>query len=59
MNQIKWYSQNNYLKDLTRIDDMQAEFEWKIFSGFTTFGILEEIQKFMKKCTVWTWALQR
>ena len=23
------------------------EFEWKIFPGFTTLGILEEIQKFM------------
>ena len=24
------------------------EFEWKIFLGFTTFGLLEQIQKFMK-----------
>ena len=24
------------------------EFEWKIFPGFTTLGILEEIQKLMK-----------
>ena len=23
------------------------EFEWKIFPGFTTLGILEEIQNFM------------
>ena len=25
------------------------EFEWKIFAGFTTLGILEEIHKFMKE----------
>ena len=33
---------------VNRIDGMQTEFEWKIFPGFTTRGILEEIQKFMK-----------
>ena len=48
MNEIKWYSQNNYLKELSRIDGMQTEFGWKIVPGFTTLGILEEIQKFMK-----------
>ena len=25
------------------------EFEWKIFQGFTTFGLLEQIQEFMKE----------
>ena len=24
------------------------EFEWKIFPGFTTFGLLKQIQKFME-----------
>ena len=38
-------SQNNHFKELNRIDGMQTEFEWKIFPGFTTLGILEEIQK--------------
>ena len=33
---------------MNRIDGMQTEFEWKIFPGFTTLGILEEIQKLMK-----------
>ena len=46
--QMKWYLQNNYLKELNRIDGMQTEFEWEIFPGFTTSGIVEEIQKFMK-----------
>ena len=43
-NKIKWYVKR-YLKDLTRIDGGPMEFEWKIFPGFTTLGILEEIQK--------------
>ena len=45
--QIEWYSQNNHFKECNRIDGKQTEFEWKIFPGFTTLGILEEIQKFM------------
>ena len=48
MKKIKLYSQNNYLKELNRIDGMQTEFEWKISTGFTTLGILEDIQKIMK-----------
>ena len=47
-NKMKWYSQNNYLKEFSRIDGMQTEFEWKIFPGITTKGILEEVQKLMK-----------
>ena len=35
------------LKDLNRIDGDLMEVEWKIFPGFTTLGILEEIQKLM------------
>ena len=48
MNKINWYSQNSSLKELSRIDGMQTEFEWRIFPAFTMIGILEEIQKFMK-----------
>ena len=48
MDKIKWYSQNNYLKELNRSDGVQTEFEWKIFPGFTMLGILEEIQKMME-----------
>ena len=50
--QIKWYSQNNHIKELNRIDGMPTEFEWKIFPGFTTLGLLEQIQKLMEdlKC---------
>ena len=35
------------MKGLNRIDGEPMEFEWKIFPGFTTLGILEEIQKIM------------
>ena len=46
-NKINWYLETRYLKDLNRIDEEQMEFEWKIFPGFTTLGILEQIQKMM------------
>ena len=46
-NQVVFH--NNHVKELNRIDGMQAEFEWKLFPGFTTLDILEEIQKFMKE----------
>ena len=35
-NKIRWYSENNHLKELNRIDVMPTEFEWKIFPGRTT-----------------------
>ena len=41
---IEWYSENNHCKELNRIDGMQTEFEWKIFPGITTLGLLEKIQ---------------
>ena len=44
---IQWYSGNNYFKDLNRIDGQPMEFEWKIFPGFTTVGILNQIQQMM------------
>ena len=46
-NKIKWYLENRYLNDLNRIDGEPMEFERKIFPGFITLGILEEIQKIM------------
>ena len=44
-NKTKWYLDTRYLKDSNRIDGESMEFEWKKFPGFTTLGILEEIQK--------------
>ena len=41
------YSENNHFKDVNRIDGMPMEFEWTNFPGFSTLGILEEIQTFM------------
>ena len=46
-NKIRWYLENRCLQDLDRIDGEPMEFEWKIFPGFTTLGILDEIQKLM------------
>ena len=45
----KWYLEKSYLKDLDRIDGEQMEFEWTNFTGFTTLGILAEIQKMTAK----------
>ena len=44
---LQWYSDNNYFKDLNRIDGQPMEFEWKIFPGLTTMKILNQIQQMM------------
>ena len=41
------YLETRYLKELDRFDGEQMEFEWENFTGFTTLGILNEIQKMM------------
>ena len=46
---IQWYSDNNYFSELNRTDGQPTEFKWKIFPGFTTEGILNEIQQLMGK----------
>ena len=43
---IKWFSETRHLKELDRIDGEPVEFEWQIITGFTTSGILDEIQHF-------------
>ena len=45
---IEWCSENNHFKDMNRIDDMPTEFEWKIFPGIMTLGLLEKIQSLMR-----------
>ena len=46
--QIEWYSGNNYFFcEFNRTDGQPMEFEWKIFPGFTTMVILNEIQQMM------------
>ena len=45
---IKCYSENNHFKDVNRIDGLPPEFEWKIFPGITTLGLLEKIQSLMR-----------
>ena len=47
--QIQWYSDNDYFSELNQIDGQLVEFEWKILPGFTTVGILNEIQQMMGK----------
>ena len=45
---FKLYSGNHHFKDVNRIDSMMTEFEWKIFTGITTLGLLEKIQSLMR-----------
>ena len=49
---IKWFLETRYHKDLDVIDGEPMELEWKIVQGFTTLGIVDEIQKMMteSKC---------
>ena len=47
--QIQWYSDNNYFSELNRIDGQPVEFEWKISPGFTTVGILKQMQQMMEE----------
>ena len=56
---VEWYLETRYLKDLNRIDGEPMELEWNIFPGFTTMGIIGEIQRIWDWSTVWTWAVQR
>ena len=44
---VKCFLETHHLKDLDRIDGEPMELEWKNFPGFTTLGILDEIQKVM------------
>ena len=46
---IKLFLETRYLKDLDGIDGEPMEFEWKFFTAFTTFEILNKIQKMMTK----------
>ena len=46
-NKIRRYLETRFLKDLNRMDGEPMGFEWKNFPGFTTWGILEDIQKMM------------
>ena len=40
-NKTQWYSETNYFRELNRIDGQPMEFEWKIFPGLTSMGILK------------------
>ena len=46
-NKTEWYF-DNHLKDLNRIDGKPTEFEWNIFTGIITLGLLEKIQSLMR-----------
>ena len=41
----KWYLETRCINELSRIDGEPMEFEWTNFQGFTTLGLLTQIQK--------------
>ena len=45
---IKRYSENTHFKDMSRIDGVPTEFEWKIITGIKTLGLREKIQSLMR-----------
>ena len=45
--QIQWNSGDNYFSELNRIEGQLMEFGWEIFPGFSTVGILNQIQQMM------------
>ena len=44
---INLFMESHQFREWSRIDVEPMEFEWNIFTGFTTLGILAEIQKMM------------
>ena len=44
-----WFKDSPQCRTLDTIDGEPMEFEWNIFSGFTTLQIVHEVQKFMSK----------
>ena len=47
--QLGWFKDSPQYRTLDTIDGEPMEFEWNIFSGFTTLQLVDEVQKFMNK----------
>ena len=43
------FKDSSQYRTLDTIDGKPMEFEWNIFSGFTTLQLVDEVQKFMNK----------
>ena len=47
--QLDWFKDSPQHRTLDTIDGEPMEFEWNIFTGFTTLQHVDEVQKFMNK----------
>ena len=47
--QLGWFKDSSQYRTLDTIDGEPMEFEWNIFPGSTTLGLIREVQKFMSK----------
>ena len=47
--QLAWFKSSSQYRALDKIDGEPMEFEWNIFTGFTTFQLVQEVQMFMNK----------
>ena len=47
--QLEWFKESSQYRTLDTIDGQPMEFEWNIFTGFTTLELVREVQEFMSK----------
>ena len=47
--QLDWFKDSSQYRTLDTINGEPMEFEWDIFTGFTTLQLVEEVQKSMNK----------
>ena len=47
--QLSWFKSSSQYRTLDTIDGEPMEFEWNIFTGFTTLQLCNKVQEFMTK----------
>ena len=51
-NRLTWLKSSTEYRALDNIDGEPMEFEWNIFTGFTTLQLVREVQEFLSKLSV-------
>ena len=49
---LTWFKSSSQYRALDNIDGEPMEFEWNIFTGFTTLQLVREVQEFLSKLSV-------
>ena len=49
---LTWFKSSSEYRALDTIDGEPMEFEWNIFSGFTTLQLVREVQEFLSKMSI-------